>query len=131
VVGGAAWLVDIGLFTLLSHSILDRKVLTAKTISVLVATVISYVLNREWSFSHRGGRETHHEALLFFIVNGVALGLNLIPLGISRYLLKFDLEHHSQLTVTVADFIAANILGTIVAMIFRLWAYRRFVFPDA
>ena len=43
-------------------TVLETKPLTAKIIAVLVATIVSYVLNREWSFRTRGGRERHHEA---------------------------------------------------------------------
>ena len=130
VVGGTAWVVDAGLFTLLSHTVLDNKVLTSKIISVLVSTIVSYVLNREWSFSSRGGREIHHEALLFFLVNGIALGINLAPLAISHYLIGINLGHgYTRLTVSIADWISANIIGTGVATMFRYWAYRRFVFP--
>lgn len=130
VVGGTAWIVDTGIFTILSHSVLSNKVITAKVISILVSTVLSYVLNREWSFRTRGGRERHHEAMLFFLVNGLALGLNLIPLALSRYVFNFNLEHYTQLTVSITDFISANVIGTLVGMAFRYWAYRRFVFPE-
>ena len=131
VVGGIAWVVDAALFTLLSHTVLDKKVLTCKIISVLVSTIVSYVLNREWSFSSRGGREMHHEAMLFFLINGLALGLNLVPLAASHYLLGFNLEHgYARLTVSIADWISANVIGTLVAMVFRYWAYRRLVFPN-
>lgn len=130
VVGGTSWLLDTGLFTLLSHTVLDRKVITSKIISILVATIFSYILNREWSFSRRGGRERHHEAMLFFLVNGIALGLNLIPLWFTHYAIGIDVEHYSRFTVSVVDFFSANVVGTIVGMIFRFWAYRRFVFPD-
>lgn len=130
VVGGTAWIVDVGLFTLLSHTILDGKPLTAKAISILVSTVVSYILNREWSFSSRGGRERHHEAALFFLVNGLGLGINLIPLALSRYVFGFQLPHHPQWVVTFADFVSANLIGTLLAMVFRYWAYRRYVFPE-
>lgn len=130
VVGGMSWVVDTGLFTLLSHTVLEQKVITSKVISILVSTVFSYVLNREWSFSSRGGRERHHEAMLFFLVNGLALLLNLIPLWLSHYAFGFNLTHYSRFAVSVADFVSANIVGTIVGMLFRFWAYRRFVFPD-
>lgn len=130
VVGGTAYVVDVGLFTLLSHSVLANKVVTAKAISVLVATILSYVLNREWSFSRRGGREKHHEAMLFFVVNGIALGLNLIPLALSQYVFGFNTSNYSSLTVSVANFVSANIIGTIVGMAFRFWAYRKWVFPE-
>lgn len=130
VVGGTSYVVDVGLFTLLSHSVLANKVVTAKAISVLIATILSYVLNREWSFSRRGGRETHHEAMLFFVVNGIALGLNLIPLALSQYVFGFSTPNYPPLTVSVANFVSANIIGTIVGMAFRFWAYRKWVFPE-
>lgn len=131
VVGGTAWVVDTGLFTVLSHTILSQKVITAKIISILISTIVSYILNREWSFANRGGRERHHEAMLFFVINGLALGLNLVPLALSRYAFNIQVDNgYSQFTVSVADFIAANVIGTLIGMVFRFWAYRRFVFPD-
>ncbi|HEY4992844.1 MAG TPA: GtrA family protein [Nakamurella sp.] len=130
VVGGTTYVVDVGLFSLLSHTVLANKVVTAKAISVLVATILSYVLNREWSFSRRGGREKHHEAMLFFVVNGIALALNLVPLALSQYVFGFNTSNYAQLTVTVANFISANIIGTILGMAFRFWAYRKWVFPE-
>lgn len=130
VVGGSAWILDTGVFTTLSHTILREKVITAKIISILISTIYSYVLNREWSFSNRGGRERHHEAMLFFLFNGIALVINLVPLWISHYLLGFNLDNHSQLFVSVTDFVAANVIGTLIAMAFRFWSYRTFVFPD-
>jgi putative flippase GtrA len=131
VVGGTCWVIDAGLFTLLSHTVLDNKVLTSKIISILVSTIVSYILNREWSFRHRGGRELHHEALLFFLVNGIALVLNLVPLWFMHYAVGISTEHgYSQFAESVSDFISANVVGTIFAMGFRFWAYRRWVFPD-
>jgi putative flippase GtrA len=130
VVGGSTYVIDVGLFSLLSHSILENKVVTAKAISILIATIVSYVLNREWSFSRRGGREPRHEAMLFFVVNGLALVLNLVPLALSQYVFGFNTTNYSSFTVTVVNFIAANVVGTILGMAFRFWAYRKWVFPD-
>lgn len=130
VVGGLAWVVDAGLFTLLAHTVLENKVLTCKIISMLVSTIVSYVLNREWSFNGRGGRELHHEALLFFVFNGLGFAINLAPLATSHYLLGINLSHgYSKMTVSIADWVSANVVGTFVAMIFRYWSYRRYVFP--
>ena len=112
VVGGTSYVVDVGLFTLMSHTVLTNKVVTAKAISVIIATILSYILNREWSFSRRGGREPRHEAMLFFLVNGVALAVNLIPLALSQYVLGFNTDNFGALTVSIANFISANIIGT-------------------
>lgn len=129
-VGGSSWILDTGLFTLLSHTVLDDRVITSKIISVLVSTIFNYILNREWSFNGRGGRERHHEAMLFFMFNAIALGLNLVPLALSHYAFGINAAHYSKLTVSIVDFIAANVVGTLIAMTFRYWAYRRWVFPD-
>lgn len=130
VVGGTTYVVDVGLFTLMSHTVLANKVVTAKAISVIIATILSYVLNREWSFSRRGGREPRHEAALFFVVNGIALGLNLVPLALSQYVFGFNTDNYAAFTVSVANFISANVIGTILGMAFRFWAYRKWVFPE-
>jgi putative flippase GtrA len=109
--------------------VLEAKPLTAKVIAVLVATIASYVLNREWSFRNRGGRERHHEAALFFIISGIGVGMYTAPLAISRYLLDLKVPAVSLLTQEVADFVSGQIIGVLVGMAFRWWAFRRFVFP--
>ena len=129
-VGGITWVVDTAVFLLLKSSVLDGKPLTSKVIAVLVATVVSYVLNREWSFRTRGGRDRHHEALLFFVISGIGVIAYTAPLAASRYL--FDLREPmvGLLTQEIADFASGQILGTLLGMAFRWWAFRRYVFPD-
>ena len=97
--------------------------------AVLVATIVSYVLNREWSFRTRGGRERRHEALLFFVISGIGIAMYSAPLAASRYLFDLQVPYVSLLTQEFADFLSGQILGTIVGMAFRWWAFRRFVFP--
>ena len=130
VVGGITYVVDITLFTLFKTTVLEPKPVTAKIMAVLVATIVSYVLNREWSFRTRGGRERHHEATLFFLVCGIGLVINTIPLWISRYVLELRVPEVSLLAQEAADFASANVIGTLLAMAFRWWAFRRYVFPD-
>jgi putative flippase GtrA len=131
VVGGTAFLVDTAIFIGLKDTVLISKPVTAKIISSLVATIVSYILNREWSFRSRGGRERHHEAGLFFLVSAIGWVLTTLPLWLSRYGLHLETPHISRLAQEVADFVSAQIIGTLVAMIFRWWAFRRFVFPHA
>ncbi len=129
-VGGTTYVVDISVFTLLKTTVLAPKPVTAKIIAVLVATILSYVLNREWSFRTRGGRERHHEAALFFVICGVGLMINAIPLWISRYVLDLQVPEASLLTQEIADFVSANVIGTLLAMVFRWWAFRKYAFPE-
>ncbi|MBW4716199.1 GtrA family protein [Saccharothrix obliqua] len=131
VVGGICFVIDTVIFLVLKTTVLHEKPVTAKVVATLVATIVSYVLNREWSFRTRGGRERHHEAALFFIVNGLAIGLNSLPLGVSRYLLHLQEPEVSRLVQEVADFTSAQIIGTLVAMAFRWYGYKKWVFPQA
>lgn len=129
-VGGSTWVIDTAVFLILKGTVLAEKPLTAKIIAVLVATIVSYVLNREWSFRTRGGRERHHEALLFFLISGIGVAVYSAPLAASRYLFHLQVPEVSLLTQEVADFVSGQILGTLVGMAFRWWAFRRFVFPE-
>ncbi|MEV1202289.1 GtrA family protein [Microbispora rosea] len=129
VVGGTSFLVDNTVFYGLKLTILEPKPVTAKVIAVLVATIASYVLSREWSFRTRGGRERHHEAALFFLVSGVGLVLSSVPLWISRYVFLLETPDVSLITQEIADFVSAQVIGTLIAAAFRFWAFRRWVFP--
>ncbi len=63
------FVIDSAIFYTLKLTVLEPKPVTAKIIAGIVAVIASYILNREWSFRDRGGRERHHEALLFFGVS--------------------------------------------------------------
>ncbi|EHR59628.1 GtrA family protein [Saccharomonospora cyanea] len=130
VVGGTTFVVDNGIWYLLKLTILSTKPTTAKAIAIMVATIVSYVLNREWSFRTRGGRERAHEATLFFLVSGVAVAINLVPLYMSRYVFNLEVPHVSRFVQEVADFASGSIIGMLLAMAFRFWGLRRWVFPD-
>jgi putative flippase GtrA len=130
VVGAMAFVIDTAVFATLKLTVLAPKPVTAKVIAVLVATVISYVLNREWSFSTRSGRERHHEAALFFLVSGIAMVISAAPLFGSRYGLDLRTPVVSRTRQEIADFVSAQVVGTLLAMVFRWWAFRRFVFPQ-
>jgi putative flippase GtrA len=130
VVGGTTFLIDNGIWYLLKLSVLEAKPVTAKIIAIIVATIVSYILNREWSFRTRGGRERHHEAALFFLISGIGVGLNSAPLYISRYWLDLEVPNVSRFVQEIADFTSGSIIGMLLAMFFRFWAFRRWVFPD-
>ena len=116
---------------LLKLTILGGAPVAALTIATIISTAVSYLLNREWSFRTRGGRARHHEATLFFIVSACGVVLNDVPLYISRYALGLRVPAVGRPTEEIADFVSGIIIGTLVAMVFRLWAFKRFVFPHA
>jgi putative flippase GtrA len=122
-VGAIAFVVDIGVFNLVRHGVIggiDDKPLTAKTISVLVATVVAWVGNRYWTFRRRRRASRRREFLLFLAMNLGGLGISLACLGLSHYVLG--------LTSALADNIAGNVIGLGLGTLFRFWAYRRLVF---
>ena len=130
IVGATTFVIDFAVFFTLKLTILEPKPVTAKIIAGIVAVIASYILNREWSFRDRGGRERHHEALLFFGVSGVGVLLSMAPLWVSSYVFMLRVPMVTLMTENIADFISAYIIGNLLQMAFRFWAFRRFVFPD-
>ncbi|MQY27926.1 hypothetical protein NRB56_35090 [Nocardia sp. RB56] len=130
VVGGITWFVDTGTVYGLKLTVLQDKPLTARAFGVLIATIVSYVLNREWSFRSRGGRRRHQEAALFFGVSALAIVVTLIPQAVALYMFHIRVPHVSATTQAVSNFVTGQILGVLLAMAFRFWALRRFVFPE-
>ncbi|GAA1556511.1 GtrA family protein [Kribbella sancticallisti] len=104
------------------EGLLHDKPVTAKFISVTVATVATYLGNRHWTWRHRERTGLHREYVLFFVLNGIGLLIAAGCLGFSRYVL----DQHSWL----ADNIAANFVGLGLGTLFRFWSYRKFVFRE-
>lgn len=130
IVGATTFVIDSAVFYTLKLTVLEPKPVTAKIIAGIVAVIASYILNREWSFRDRGGRERHHEALMFFAVSGVGVLLSMAPLYFSSYVLMLRVPEVSLTVENIADFISAYIIGNLLQMAFRFWAFRRWVFPD-
>jgi putative flippase GtrA len=124
VVGGVGYLVDVGVFNLLRYAgepgLLEHKPLTAKAISVAVATIVTYAGNRHWTWRHRAWSGTHREFAIFVVLNAVGMAIALACLAVSHYVIG--------LTDPVADNVSANGVGLALGTAFRFWAYRRWVF---
>ncbi|MEV4618118.1 GtrA family protein [Asanoa sp. NPDC049573] len=129
IVGGTCFLVTIAVNYALKLTILSDKPVTALTVATIVTTVLSYILNREWAFRTRGGRERRHEAALFFAVNAIAVGVNDVPLLIGRYVFDLRVPDVSLIVQEISDFGFGIVAGTLAAMTFRFWAYKKWVFP--
>lgn len=130
IVGATTFIIDSAVFYTLKLTVLEPKPVTAKIIAGIVAVIASYILNREWSFRDRGGRERHHEALMFFAFSGVGVLVSMAPLWISSYVLHLRVPDVSLTVENIADFISAYIIGNLLQMAFRFWAFRRWVFPE-
>ncbi|WP_241385964.1 GtrA family protein [Rhodococcus sp. CH91] len=130
IVGGTTFLIDSTIFYTLKLTVLAEKPVTAKIIAGVIAVICSYILNREWSFRNRGGRERTHEAFLFFFVSGIGVVLSFIPLWISSYVFDLRVPEVSLATENIADFVSAYIIGNLLQMVFRFYCFRKFVFPE-
>lgn len=125
-VGGLAFVVDAGLFNLLRFGpgeVLGHKPLTAKVVSVAVATVVAWLGNRYWTFAARRTGSRGREFLAFAVANVVGMAIAVGCLAVSHYVLGF--------TSPLADNIAANVVGLALGTVFRYLAYRFFVFTGA
>jgi len=129
-VGGFCFLITLTVNYTLKLTVLSTKPVTAQAIAVIIATIVSYILNREWAFRTRGGRERHHEAALFFLISGLGVVLNTLPLWVSRYVFNLQVPHVNLFVQEFADFTSGMIIGTLVAMVFRWWAFKKWVFPS-
>jgi putative flippase GtrA len=123
IIGMLSFVIDVGVFNLLlfGGGPFTGKPLTAKAVSVAVATTFAYFGNRFWTFRHRARTNMGREYLLFFILNGVAMLIAVGCLAFSHYVLG--------LTSALADNISANVVGLLLGTLFRFWSYRKWVFP--
>jgi putative flippase GtrA len=118
IVGFLAFLVTIvGANVLRSGAGFDE--LTSVTIATVVATVLAFVGNKLWAFRHRNGSHLRRESVLFFAFNGIGLLVQLMFVAVTRYGLGLK---------GTFSYNVANLLGVAVATLFRLYAYRRWVF---
>lgn len=115
----------------LKLTVMKTKPVTALSVAIVVATIASYLLNREWSFRTRGGRVRHLEVVLYFLVSAVGLVVNDIPLYLARYAFHLRYPEISRLAQEVSDFVSGMIIGTLLATGFRWWAMKKWVFPHA
>lgn len=116
-VGLISFIVDLAVFNAVLH-VLDKP-LTAKIIATLFSATNAFLLNRAWSFKHRERTTMRREYGLFFVLNVVGLGIALLCLAISHYVLGFESR--------LADNISANGVGLVLGTMFRFWSYRKFV----
>jgi putative flippase GtrA len=120
VVGAFGLVVDVGIYNLLLH---DGSI-KAKTISTILATIVTYFGNRYWSFSHRARNNIGRETSFFFGINLLWLCITDAVIALFSYPLGYR-----------TDRVVLNLVGILMiglGTIFRFWSYKRFVFlhPD-
>jgi putative flippase GtrA len=120
VVGAIGFVVQLGVQNALypGHGV---GALTAVVIAYVVATVVTFVGNRQWAFKHRKGKGLGQEGALFILLNVVGI---FIQLGIVA-LVVHGMHMSDRLSYNVA-----TIIGIGIGTLFRLFTYRKFVFHE-
>jgi putative flippase GtrA len=118
IVGAIGFVVQLGAQNAL-HTGFKVGALTAVVAAYCVATVVTFVGNRYWAFKHRKGKGLKQESILFVVLNGVAI---LIQLGIVDFV-YYGMDRRDNLAYN-----AATVVGIGIGTLFRLFTYRKFVF---
>ena len=120
VVGLAGFVVQLGVQNAL-HSGAHIGAITSLTIAYIAATAVTFVGNRYWTFKHRKGKGLRHETILFVLLNLVGYGIQVGIVDIAYY----GLGYKDGLSYNIA-----TVIGIGLATLFRLFAYRTFVFNN-
>jgi putative flippase GtrA len=94
----------------------------ATAIAIAVATAVTFVGSRYWTFRHRERSGARRETVLFFAVNAVGIGISeacvglTYPLGLARDGLAYNVALNG---------------GIALATLFRYWSYKKWVWPAA
>jgi putative flippase GtrA len=92
--------------------------LTANVLATVVATAFAYVGSRYWTFKHRERTNVGREGVLFFVLNGIGLLIQLGCLGFTVHVLGYTGKFPANVAI---------LIGIVLATFFRFWSYRRFV----
>jgi putative flippase GtrA len=117
VVGGIGFVVVLAGSDAL-HYDLGLGKFTSVTIATIVATGITFLGNRYWSFKHRQGAGARSETVLFFLLNGVGLLIQYACIFLVTDL--FALSGRIWYTI-------ANFAGVGIGTLFRFWSYRKWI----
>ena len=92
--------------------------LKANVIATMAGMIVTYLGSRYWTFRQRERGGMGRETVLFFVFNGIGLGIQLACIGFTNY----GLGLNDKLASNVALF-----LGICLGTLFRFWSYRKWV----
>ena len=117
VIGGVGFVVTLGGADLL-HFDAGMNKYVAVTVATIIATIVTFVGNRYWTFRHRSGAGAGRESVIFFVLNGVGLLIQYACIWI--FTDGLGLPVHPWFNV-------ANLIGVVLGTIFRFFTYRQWV----
>ena len=112
IVGGTAFIVDYGIFTILSQ-FLNIHYLIASIISFSISVIYNYILSIKWVFDV-SKKQTTKEFAIFVILSVIGLGLNSLIMYISVDLLNI----HEMIS---------KILATAIVMVYNFITRKIFI----
>ena len=107
--GGAAYL----------HGAVGIGPMVSKGLSIIAATVVTYLGSRFWTFRHRANQALLREGTLFVALNIVGLAIAECVIALVTY----GLDMKGALAYN-----AASVVGTGLGTIFRYFSYKKWVF---
>jgi putative flippase GtrA len=124
-VGGVGVVLNLIVFNVLLATVFSAKnvhhgPLYATVVATVVAIAANWVGNRFWAFSAQRQKNTLREGIEFFLVSLAALGIPLLCVWVSHYVLGF--------TSVLADNIANNVVGLALGTLFRFALYKFWVY---
>src|ERR1700677_183719 len=121
-VGFTASVIDLGGAAYL-HGAMGIGPLAAKAISIAVASVVTYLGCRFWTFRHRVSQALLRETSIFIALNLVGLGIAEAVIALTTYGVGLK---------GVLAYNGASLAGTGLGTVFRYVSYKKWVFlPDA
>lgn len=128
VVGLVCYGIDVGVFNLLRLTVFDPSQVAGGTHwanvgSTVVSTLAAWFGNRYWAFREHRRKNFWLELTEFMITSLIGLGITELCLYASHNLLG--------LTDALSDNISKNVVGLVLATVFRFVMYRFLVFSPA
>lgn len=125
VVGLVGYFVDVLVFNALRLGVTGtdhffQGPIGAKIVSVTIATLATWFGNRYWTFREHRRKNFVLELFEFSVVSVGGLGIGLLCLWISHYVLGLD--------SLLADNISTNVIGLFIGTAFRFLLYRFWVY---
>ncbi len=123
-----ATLVAVVLFNVVVHGVpglftpgmMNTWPVTSWFLANVVGMGISFYGSRRFAFKHRRPSGPGGGALNYTVVNLASFAIPMACLWLTRNVMGWD--------TALADNISANVVGAALGMVFRFWAFRRFVF---